>query len=343
MSNPPIIVTGASGFIAKHIIAELLRRGHAVRGTLRDMAKADDVRRAVQRAGADPAGLTFVTADLLSDTGWDEAFAGATLVAHTASPFPIQQPDNAEDVIRPARDGTIRVLQAATRAGVRRVVITSSTVAIFYGPVAAPADEHIYSEADVTDETSETITPYIRSKTMAENAAWQFQRDTPGAPEIVAINPGFVHGPALDSDLSTSHELFVLMAKGIYPAAPRIRFPVAHVHDVAVAHAEALVRPGLAGQRFLIAEGESGLYGLGQTMARELPDLASKVPKLELPDFAVRALAVVDKRMRTILPELGQHKRFTNAKARDALGMTFKPADDAVAQSVRSLRELGLI
>ncbi len=133
------------------------------------------------------------------------------------------------------------------------------------------------------------------------------------------------------------------MAKGIYPAAPRIRFPVAHVHDVAVAHAEALVRPGLAGQRFLIAEGESGLYGLGQTIARELPDLASKVPKLELPDFAVRALAVVDKRMRTILPELGQHKRFTNAKARDALGMTFKPAYDAVAQSVRSLRELGLI
>lgn len=338
---PPIVVTGASGFIAKHTIAELLRRGHAVRGTLRDMSKADDVRRAVTRAGADPAHLTFAVADLLSDAGWTEAVSGARYVIHTASPFPIQQPDNPDDVIRPARDGTRRVLSASHRAGVRRVVVTSSTVAIFYGQ--SQPEGHVYSEADITDAARDTITPYIRSKTLAENAAWDFQRVTPNAPELVVINPGFVHGAALDSDLSTSHELFMLMARGVYPAAPRIRFPVAFVGDVAIAHVEAVTRPEVSGHRFLIAEGESGLYGLGQILARELPDLASKVPKFELPDVAVRALSVVDKRMRTILPELGQHKRFTNAKARSMLGINFTAADEAVRLSVRSMRDLGLL
>ncbi|PPC99958.1 MAG: epimerase [Hyphomicrobium sp.] len=341
MSNPPIVVTGSTGFIAKHIIAELLRRGHAVRGTLRNVSKADDVRRAVTRAGADPAALTFAVADLLSDDGWDDALSGAQYVIHSASPFPIQQPDNPDDVIQPARDGTLRVLKAATRAGASRVVVTSSTVAIFYG--VTKREDELYSETDFTDETRDGLTPYIRSKIIAEKAAFEFSRTTPNAPEIVAINPGFVHGPALDADLSTSHELFVLMARGIYPAAPRIRFPVAHVHDVAIAHAEALFRPNLNGQRYLIAEGESGLYGLGQIMARELPDLANKAPKFELPDMAVRALSVVDKRMRTILPELGQHKRFTNAKARADLGIAFHSADDAVRQSVLSLRERKLI
>lgn len=341
MSTPPVVVTGCTGFIAKHVVAELLKRGHSVRGTLRDMRKADDVRRAVARAGADPSGLTFVVADLLSDDGWDDAFAGATLVAHTASPFPIEQPDNPDDLIIPARDGTLRVLEAATRAGVKRVVVTSSTVAILYGE-GLPSD-HVYSEADFTDEKSQKITPYIRSKTLAEKAAWDFVRTKPGAPEMVAINPGFVHGPALDADLSTSHELFRVMARGVYPATPKIRFPMAHVADVATAHAEALVRPNAAGNRYLIGEGQLGLYDLGRVMAAELPDLASKAPKFELPDMAVRALSVVDKRMRTILPELGQKKLYTNAKAQKELGIVFKDAPTAARDSVRSLRELRVI
>ena len=341
MATPLVLVTGASGFIAKHMIAELLRRGHSVRGTVRSVEKADGVRRAVTRAGADPSRLTFCAADLLSDAGWNDAVAGATYVLHTASPFPMQQPDNPDDVIRPAVDGTLRVLKAATAAGVKRIVVTSSTVAIFYGPDQPKS--HAYSETDFTDESRADITPYIRSKTLAEKAAWAFVRDTSGAPELVVINPGFVHGPALDADLSTSHELFILMARGTYPAAPRIRFPVAHVVDVAIAHAEALVRPNAVGQRFLIGEGQLGLYDLGRVMARELPDLKAKVPKFELPDMAVRGLAVFDKKLRTILPELGRAKEFTNAKARDGLGIAFHSADAAVAASVTSLRSLQLI
>ncbi len=341
MAEPLVLVTGASGFIAKHIIAELLRRGYDVRGSIRSLDKADGVRRAVASLGADVTGLTFATADLLSDAGWTEAAAGATFVLHTASPFPMQQPDEPGDVIRPAVDGTRRVLRAATAAGVQRIVVTSSTVAIFYGP--GKPQGHVYSEADFSDDTRTDITPYIRSKTLAEKAAWAFVRGTPGAPELAVINPGFVHGPALDGDLSTSHELFRLMASGVYPAAPKIRFPVAHVRDVAIAHAEALRRPDAAGQRYLIGEGQLGLFDLGQIMSRELPDLKSKAPKLELPDMVVRGLAVVDKRMRTILPELGRVKNFTNAKAREGLGIAFHSADEAVTQSVTSLRSLRLI
>jgi nucleoside-diphosphate-sugar epimerase len=305
------------------------------------MDRRDDVRRAVSRAGADPAGLNFAPADLLADDNWDAALEGAEVVLHMASPFPIEQPNDPDDVIRPARDGTLRVLKAATRAKVKRVVLTSSSVAIFYGsglPIG-----HIYSEADFTDETRTDLTPYIQSKTIAEKAAWQFIKSTPGAPELAVINPCFVQGPALDADLSTSHELYRLMSRGAYPAVPRIRFPVADVRDVAAAHVEAAFRPQAAGSRHLIGEGQLGLYDLGRIMARELPDLKSKAPKFQLPDIAVRALAIFDKRLRTILPELGEMKDYTNARAKADLGLVLRSADEAATAAVRSLRDLRLI
>ena len=218
-SNPPVVVTGATGLIAKHIIAELLRRGHRVRATLRRMNKADDVRRAVTRARLRSGRRHFRSLPIfLADAAGTKPSPAAPSSSHTASPFPIQQPNDPDDVIRPARDGTLRVLKAATRAGVKRVVLTSSSVAIFYGS-GLPAG-HIYSESDFTDETRADLTPYIKSKTIAEKAAWHFVKSTPGAPELAVINPCFVQGPALDADLSTSHELYRLMARGVYPAVP---------------------------------------------------------------------------------------------------------------------------
>ncbi len=340
-SDPQIVVTGASGLIAKHTIAEFLRRGHNVRGTLRSLQKADDVRRAVSRLGADSESLSFLVADLTSDAGWDEAVAGAEVVVHTASPFPIVQPDDPDDIIAPARDGTLRVLRAATKAAVARVVLTSSTVAIFY-PSGRPIG-HVYSEEDFTDETRSDLTPYFKSKTIAEKVAWDFIESTPGSPELVAINPSFVQGPAVDADLSTSHELYRIMAKGTYPAAPSISFPVTDVRDVAAAHVEAAFRPGIVGNRYLVGEGMLSLYELGQIMARELPDLSSKVPKFELPDFTVRAMAVFDRKLRTVLPELGEKKAYTNAKVKAKLGLSLRGADEAATAAVRSLRDLRLI
>ena len=345
-AQPPVYetlvtVTGASGFIAKHVIAEILRRGYAVRGTLRSLGKADHVRAAVVRAGADPARLTFVTADLLKDEGWDAAVSGASYVIHMASPFPVQQPDNPDDVVAPAREGTLRVMLAAHREGVKRIVLTSSTVAVMYATHYQQG--HIFTEDDFTDETRVGLTPYIQSKTLAEKAAWAFVKSKAGAPELVVINPAFVQGPALDDDLSTSHELMRLMAAGKYPASPKIIFPVCDVRDVAAAHAEAMLRPEAAGQRFIVAEGETRLFDIGQRMVAVCPDLAGKAPRFELPDTAVRALAVVDKRLRTILPELGTHRVCSNRKAREVLGLTLRGPDEAITAAAQSLRDMKLI
>ncbi|HMN36532.1 MAG TPA: aldehyde reductase [Hyphomicrobium sp.] len=336
-----VFVTGATGFIAKHIIAELLRRGYTVRGTVRDPSRAAAVEAALEKAGADTGRLSFAVGDLLSDEGWDEAMQGATHVMHTASPFPMEQPANPDDVIMPAREGTLRVLRSAHRNAVRRVVLTSSTVAVMY-PCEYEAD-HVFSEDDFTDESLPGLTPYIRSKTSAEKAAWNFVQTTPGAPELTVINPGFVQGPALDGDLSTSLELYRLMARGAYPAAPRIRFPVCDVRDVAAAHAESLVRPQAAGERFIVARDETGLFALGRALAAECPDLKSKIPKFQLPDMAVRAMAVFDKRLRTILPELGRQKTYTSRKVTNYLGLSLRPGEEAVRDAIRSLRALDLI
>lgn len=340
-SETQIVVTGASGLIAKHTIAEFLRRGHTVRSTLRTLSKADDVRRALDRIGIGSENLSFVAADLTSDNGWDDAVSGAEVVVHTASPFPLTQPDDADEIIAPARDGTLRVLRAATKGAVARVVLTSSTVAVFY-PSGRPIG-HVYSEEDFTDETRPDLTPYFKSKTIAEKAAWDFIESTPAAPELVAILPTFVQGPALDADLSTSHELYRIMARGTYPAVPSICFPVTDVRDVAAAHVEAAFRPGIVGNRYLVGEGRLSLYDLGQIVARELPDLRSKVPKFELPDFAVRAMAVFDRKLRTVLPELGEKKAFTNAKVKRDLGLVLRSADEAATAAIRSLRDLRLI
>ena len=341
MSGETVVVTGATGMMAKHIIAELLRRGYHVRGTVRDYLKVDAVAATIEKAGAPTARLSFASGDLLADEGWDEAMAGAAYVVHTASPFPIAQPEDPEVLIKPAREGTERVMLAAHRNAVKRIVLTSSTVAVMY-PKSFTRD-HVFDETDFTDEDTKGLTPYIRSKTIAEKTAWNFVKSRLGAPELAVINPAFVQGPTLDADLSTSHELFRLMARGIYPAAPRVRFPVCDVRDVAVAHAEALTNPAANGERFIIAEGETGLFALGEALAAECPDLASKCPKFQLPDMAVRGLAVFDKRLRTILPELGRKKACTSAKAKDVLGLRLRDGDTAIRDAIRSLRGLGLL
>lgn len=342
MTKATVLVTGSTGFIAKHCIAALLREGHVVRGTVRDVTRAGDgVRRAMANAGVDASGLSLVSADLEHDAGWDAAVAGCSHVLHVASPFPIQQPANSDEIVRPARDGALRVLRAATAAGVRRVVLTSSAVAIMYAAGKSPG--HVFTEADWTDPTRPDLTPYMVSKTLAEQAAWDYVGATPGAPELCCINPGFVQGPALDGDLSTSLEVQRLMGKGAYPGAPSITFPISDVRDVAAIHVLAMTHPKAAGERFIAANGTSSLMGMGRIIAATLPDLRSKVPKFELPDMVVRGLAKFDKRLVAVLPELGAVRVCSNAKAREVLGFAFRDADTAIRDGASSLRGLGVI
>ena len=337
-----VLVTGASGFIAKHCIAELLRRGFAVRGTLRNLGRAEEVRTSIARAGADASGVELVAADLLSDEGWEEAMQGCTYVQHVASPFPLTEPRNPEDVIRPAREGAVRVIRAAGRAGVKRVVMTSSIVAIDLPWPDAPLG-HVFTEADWTNPERPDITTYVVSKTLAERAAWDFVKSERAAPELAVVNPAFVLGPAPDADLSTSQEVLRLMGIGAYPAAPKIGFPISDVRDVATTHALAMEHPKAAGERFLSANGFLRLIEVGRLMADELPDLKRKAPKFEMHDFVVRALSYVDHRLKAVLTDLGHPRPVSNAKAHGVLGQSFRSAQEAVRSAAASLRELHII
>jgi nucleoside-diphosphate-sugar epimerase len=342
MPTAKVLVTGASGFIAKHCIAELLRRDFSVRGTLRDMGRADAVRKSVARAGADASGVDFVAADLLRDDGWSQAMQGCAFVLHVASPFPLQDPPNPDDLIRPAREGALRVLKAATRAGIKRVVMTSSVVAITMPWPEAPLG-HVFTEADWTNPKRPDLTAYIVSKTLAEQAAWDYVKGEPRAPELAAVNPAIVLGPATDADISSSHEVIKLMAKGAYPAAPKVGFPISDVRDVAATHVLALTTPAAAGKRFLSANGFLRLIEVGRLVADVLPDVQGEVPRRELPDWLVRAVALFDKRLKAVLPDLGHPRPVTNAQARSVLGQTFRTAPEAVKSAALSLRELGVI
>jgi nucleoside-diphosphate-sugar epimerase len=259
-----------------------------------------------------------------------------------ASPFPITEPKDPEDVIRPAREGALRVLRAARDAGVKRVVLTSSIVAITLPWPEAPPG-HVFTEADWTNPERRDITTYVRSKALAERAAWEFVKSEPGAPELAVVNPAFVLGPALDPDLSTSHEVLRLMAIGAYPAAPKVGFPVSDVRDVAITHALVMTHPKAAGERFLSANGFLRLYEIGQLLAATLPDLKRKVPKFEMHDFAVRAIALIDKRLRAVLPDLGHPRHISSAKAHKVLEQSFRSPQDAVKAAASSLRALHVI
>lgn len=342
MSKPTVLVTGASGFIAKHCIAELLREGYPVQATLRSLARADETCRAIAKAGADAGAVKFFAADLLSDAGWDEAVAGCTYVLHVASPFPLKNPRDPQEVIRPAREGALRVLEAATRAGVKRVVLTSSIVAVTLPwPEAEPG--HVFDEKDWSNPERPDVTPYVVSKTVAEKAAWDFVNATPGAPELTVVNPGFVLGPAVDADLSTSHEVIRMMGNGSYPAAPKIGFPISDVRDVVVTHILAMIHAQAAGQRFLSANGFLRLYEVGQLVKQALPDLGKKVPRGEMPDILVRALSLVDRRLKAVLADLGFPRPVSSAKAQQVLGQSFRSPQEAVTSAAESLRALRII
>jgi dihydroflavonol-4-reductase len=330
----PVILTGASGFIAKHVAVALLNAGHAVRGTLRDPARGAEVRAAVAPLLSDPAGLddrlTFARADLSSDAGWAAAMAGGGALIHTASPFPLTQPKNREALIRPAVDGTRRALSAAHAAGIGRVVMTSSTVAISAAPL--PPGRTAYDETVWSDPEGPLANAYAASKTLAERAAWDFAAAHPDL-MLTVINPTLVLGPPTDAAYGTSLRLVerILMAKD--PMLPRISFGVVDVRDVALAHLRALERPGTAGERFLLADDTLWFRDLALAIRDAMPE--RKVVTREAPNALIRFLSLFDPSIRTILPTLGRFERLDGSKAGRMLGIDYRPARTAVTDAAR--------
>lgn len=333
-----VLLTGISGFIAKHVALQLLDAGYRVRGTVRSAAKAGVVRDTLEKAGGAADRLEFVEADLTRDEGWDAAVAGSHFVVHTASPFPARQSGDKYALVPIARGGTLRVVEAAAKAGVERIVLTSSVAAIYYGH-GAKRGPH-YSEADWSNVESSGISDYAVSKTEAERAAWKAVEA--GGPELAAVNPAFVLGPLLDRDTGTSAELIRTMMKGRLPAVPDITLGIVDVRDVARAHLQAMTVPEAAGRRFILCGGSLSMMEIGHAIALADPSAGHRMPKLVLPDFLVRAAAIFTGQARAAVPELGRRKILATEAAEQTLGIDFRPPEVAVAAMVRSLQELGL-
>jgi nucleoside-diphosphate-sugar epimerase len=334
-----VLVTGGSGAIARWCIAQLLGRGYAVRTTLRDLSREPEVRASIA-AQADPQDrLTFAVADLTGDAGWEAAVQGAQFVLHVASPLPTQNPKDEDELIVPARDGTLRVLRASVAAGVQRVVLTSSVASIGY--TAAPPGG-AYTEEQWSDPTSKDTPPYPRSKTIAERAAWDFMKTAGNGTTLAAVNPGLVIGPVLGKDPSFSFDAISRLLAGDMPAIPRLGFNFVDVRDIADLHIRAMTAPSAAGQRFIGAAEFAWLTDIARILRERLGADAAKVPKREAPDFVVRIMALFDPSVRSFVGELGERTEFSHAKATAELGWNPRPLGDSVVDCARSLIALGV-
>lgn len=335
-----VLITGISGFIARHCAVEMLRAGHRVRGTLRSLQRSGEVRDSLVRH-ADIAWLEFARADLDADRGWDEAVAGCHGVLHLASPFPARQPRDEQELIRPAVDGTLRVLRAAARAGVPRFVQTSSMVAVMYGH--ARDRTAAFTEADWTRVESPDVTPYGKAKTLAERAAREFMAREQPSMHYCSVNPGLVLGPVLDRHFGTSAEIVQAFLKGKYPGAPRLSLPVIDVRDVARMHRLALETTAPSGGRYLGVADCVWMIEVARALRASLGGAARKVPTRVLPDWAVKLVSIFDPVARQAVPDLGKQFRVDTAQTRRTLGLTFTPAGEAATAMGRSLIELGLV
>ncbi|MDH3297166.1 MAG: aldehyde reductase [Gemmatimonadota bacterium] len=330
-----VLLTGISGFIAKHVALELLNAGYGVCGTIRTPSRADEVREAVEQAGGDTTLLSFVEADLSSDDGWVKAAQGCTYVQHVASPFPMVQPRDREALVPEARQGALRVLEAARAAGAHRIVLTSSMVAMMYR--ADRPERMVVTESDWTDPEWDRLSAYIVSKTRAERSAWEWATEHGWKEKLTVINPGLVLGPSLDDRTGTSLDIIKLLLEGAYPAIPRVSFPVVDVRDLARLHVQAMLVPEAGGRR-LIGAGEAlSLAEMGRILRSEFPDRASRVPKRTLPDFVVRLISNFDRSLKGITPDLGVVPVTESAYVTELTGVTYRPAAEAVRAAARTI------
>jgi nucleoside-diphosphate-sugar epimerase len=334
-ANGTVLVSGGTGFLGGWCIAVLITQGYDVRTTVRDLARERAVRDTVAAAGVDAdSRLTVLAADLTADPGWAEAVAGCSYVMHVASPFPPMQPKDPDDLIVPARDGALRVLRAALEAGVERIAMTSSVAAVRGGRESSPQSPH--TEADWTDGADTSRTPYVRSKTIAEREAWEHVRRAGAEDRLATIQPGAIIGPALNVDHSYSLQAIQRLLDGM-PAMPKLGFTFVDVRDVADLHLRAMTDPAAGGERFIATDRFLWTEEVAAIIRERLGDAAPKVPSRVAPNLLIRAAALFDGSIRSVVGDLGEQSWISSDKAREMLGWTTRPIEDSIEDCARSL------
>ena len=331
-----VLVTGASGYIGLHVIAQLIDRGYLVRGSLRSRDRESEVRNALSKVVNTENKLEICELDLLKDDGWDDAAQGCEYVIHVASPLVQKAPDDENEVIEPAKQGLIRALKSAIKNKVKRFVMTSSFSAVGYGH-----DRDVFDESHWTDP-KRNIGAYNKSKAIAERAMWDHLESLPESDRIeaVAINPTLVVGPSLSDDMGTSNMFIQKMLEGSYPAAPKIHFGFVTVEDTARAHIEAMLNPNASGKRFILSEKNMWLREMNQVLVN---NGYAKAPLKQLPDFLIKFLGLFNKELSVISGFVGRTK-FTNSEnAKNILDFKFEGVDNAIINTAKKFEELGII
>ncbi|KIX92107.1 uncharacterized protein Z520_12191 [Fonsecaea multimorphosa CBS 102226] len=354
-----VLVTGGSGFLAAHCILACLERGYRVRTTVRSSKRIEDVRSMLKASSSSSSSsgnestlnlddrLTFSVADLTKDDGWAEAVEGCSYVLHVASPFPAGAPKHEDDLIVPAREGTLRVLRAARDArSVKRVVVTSSFAAIGYGHTDKDHPPNVpYTEDVWTNVNGPGMGAYQKSKTLAERAAWDFVKGPEGGGlELAVVNPVGIFGPVMGSDFATSILVVQRLLNGSLPGCPQVQFSIVDVRDVADLHLRAMTHPKAKGERFLaVSPPGMTIQQISLALRERMGTAAKLAPTRQLPNFLLRLVALFDPSVALVVPELGKTKVLSNDKAKTLLGWQPRPPVDALVATAESLIKFGIL
>ena len=333
-----VLVTGGTGFIGLHCLQQLLDKGYKVRTTIRSESRKQEVMEAMKKHSSNCENLEFFIADLLSDDGWSEAVTGSKYVLHVASPFFLGEPENEDVFIKPAVEGTLRVLKACADSDVQKVVLTSSFAAVGYGH---SREKEVYTEEDWSSVDGE-ISPYAKSKTLAEKAAWEFVENLEESKkfELTVINPVAVTGPMLTSDIGSSNDFLLKLISGSMPACPKIHMGYIDVRDVAKAHIFSMTEEKTNGERIIVSENEMFFAEVGKTLNEAG---FKKSPTKEMPNFLVKIMSLFVGELKTLLSALNRKGDIDKTKAKSFFNWDYISTEQSVTETAQQLQDMGLI
>ena len=323
---PTVLVTGCTGFLGRHVTQELLSRGYKVRGTTRS---PEEQHQSIRSDFDHNDALELCTLDLIVDAGWDKAMEGIDAVIHTASPFSAYEPKDEMELIGPAREGTMRVLNTAYEYGIRKFVITSSTAAI--SGATPTTKNYTFTEQDWTD-LEKDISAYTKSKTLAEQAARAFASSHEDV-ELTTVNPNVIFGPLHSGRSGTSLRIIESIVQSSYPGFPKISFAPVDVRDVAWMHAEALERSELNGERLMMATSAITMPNI----ARHLKTNGYKVRTMALPNTIVKLMAIFIKEARLVTRGLGTTNHYDCSNTIEKTGWVSKSHEEMIVSAAKSL------